>query len=329
MKFQIQTADPFKVLASTKGAVETARFVSINGENLAQIAEKIEERFKKGLGIAEMGLHSAGGLRNDLQLIFLEDAVNFCFWAEKDAPKWQIGGADGTWTTGGLYGLQACFGRGLKNRVPILDARRLVSLSMDDAAEFFIGANGVQIPLFEERVENLREAGRVLTEKFDGEFSNVMEAAGNDAVKITHMAIEYFPSFRDVSVLDGKDIFFYKRAQILAQDVSYIVQNAGGELHNLDRLTAFADYKLPQMLRMYGVLGYEEGLARRIDGYVQILHDSREEIEIRAATIWAVELLRQHLTGMTAAEINNAIWLMSQDVQGQAKPYHRTRTIFY
>jgi len=329
MEFKIDRPDPLGILRSTKKVVETAKFVSIKNENIDKISNRIKERFEKGIGSQEIGVSPIENMENSLQLLFLEDVVNFCFWPDEGTPKWQVETIDEKITSGGWYSLQACFERGLKNRIPILDAHYLSSIFLEDGSQFFKGINNVQIPLLQERVNNLREAGRILADKFNGKFINVIHAADYDAIKLAKLIIEKFPSFRDVSVLDGKKIFFYKRAQIVAQDISYIFRSLEKQLTNLEQLTAFADYKLPQILRMYGVLEYEKNLVERIDNYVQILHDSREEIEIRSATIWSVELLRCYLPNMTIANIDNTIWIISQDVQGEARPYHRTRTIYY
>jgi hypothetical protein len=60
---------------------------------------------------------------------------------------------------------------------------------------------------------------------------------------------------------------------------------------------------------------------------------SPEEVEIRANTIWAVELIRKELAllrkGLRAFEVDWILWNMSQDPAFKTKPYHRTVTIFY
>ena len=86
---------------------------------------------------------------------------------------------------------------------------------------------------------------------------------------------------------------------------------------------------MSQILRSFDVIKYSDELSNKVDNYIEIAHDSEEEIEIRAATIWSVELIRQQIPDLTAGEIDNTIWLMSQSMQGQVKPYHRTRTIYY
>ncbi len=115
----------------------------------------------------------------------------------------------------------------------------------------------------------------------------------------------------------------------LRNECSFIFKDTGKQIKNLQHLTAFADYKLPQILRMFGVLEYVDELAEKVDNIIEISYNSREEIEIRAATIWAVELLRQKVQKLTAMEIDNALWLISREIKDEAKPYHRTRTIFY
>jgi len=108
---------------------------------------------------------------------------------------------------------------------------------------------------------------------------------------------------------------------------------ANKRLDNLDKLTAFADYKLPQMLRSFGIIKYSESLANKVDSYVLIEKDSEEEVEIRSATIWAVEFIRQGLRKkynfITSSHIDSMLWNKSQTRTREEKPYHRTLTTAY
>ena len=80
---------------------------------------------------------------------------------------------------------------------------------------------------------------------------------------------------------------FYKRAQITANDLAL----AGvAEFDDIDRLTIFADNLVPHVLRVDGVLRYEESLAARIDAG-ELLLPGREEREIRACAVHACELI--------------------------------------
>lgn len=98
-------------------------------------------------------------------------------------------------------------------------------------------------------------------------------------------------------------------------------------------LTAFADYKLPQVLRHIGVLRYTGDLSERVDRGILLESGSPEEVEIRANTLWAVELIRRKLresgNNLRAFEIDWILWNLGQEERFRAKPYHRTVTIFY
>jgi hypothetical protein len=74
-------------------------------------------------------------------------------------------------------------------------------------------------------------------------------------------------------------------------------------------------------------------MEHKVDNGIFLEAGSPEEIEIRANTIWAVELIRQELTRMgkelRAFEIDWFLWNLGQERQFKAKPYHRTVTTFY
>lgn len=309
--------------------MKKAKYVFLDEENLKIAAEKILERWNQGLETQDISFGSTGNLEKDIQLVFIEDTVNFSFWSGKGEPKWRVEWPKGKIINGGWYALKACFDRSLKENLKILDADYLSSISLNDAKDFFRGADNVEIPLLKERAENLRETGKILLENFHGKFINALLASQFDALKLVDIIVRNFPSFKDVSVSGGEEIFFLKRAQIVASDIFYILSNNSLSLKNMEHLTAFADYKLPQILRMFGVIKYSSELANKVDNLIELSHNSREEIEIRAATIYTTELLRQKIEKMTAWEIDNILWLMSQDIQDTAKPYHRTRTIYY
>ncbi len=327
-KLKIISEDPLRVLESTRYVLQNAKFVSINEANIENLGKDIREKFPQGVSMEAIGFKSTGNLENDAQRFFIENNVNFCFWAGKNEPKWQVEWPKNNVVSGGWYGLAACFDRALAEDIPILDAQYLAAISDADGENFFRGADGMKIPLLQERINNLREAGKILIQKFKGKTINIIEEVDFDAIKLVRLIIDNFPSFRDISVLDEKEVFFLKRAQLCPNDFSYILEQHDKKMENLHLLTAFADYKIPQILRANGILEYAPELAEKVDNFVEIPHDSREEIEIRSATIWATELLRQAMPDFSAREIDNALWLMSQNQEG-LKPYHRTRTIFY
>jgi predicted dithiol-disulfide oxidoreductase (DUF899 family) len=143
-----------------------------------------------------------------------------------------------------------------------------------------------------------------------------------------------FSSFRDQAVYQGESVFFYKRAQLFAADLHGALFGKGlGSFRDIKELTAFADYKLPQVLRHVGVLEYAPALMEKVDRMIHLTPGGEEEVEIRASTLWAVELIRREMNNLgkdrTASEIDWLLWNLGQDDRFRAKPYHRTVTIFY
>ncbi len=130
------------------------------------------------------------------------------------------------------------------------------------------------------------------------------------------------------SLAEGMAFFadpgFYKRAQIVPNDLTL----AGvAEFDDLDRLTIFADNLVPHVLRVDGVLRYEDGLAARIDAG-QLLPPGREEREIRACAVHACEQIAARL-GVPPRVLDTWLWNRGQEPRYKAIPRHRTRTVAY
>lgn len=318
------SSDPLHILASTKPIVDNSRLVTINPDAIEDIDPRVQERLKEGLDDPTTGLGLTGNIETDINLVLIEDFVNFCFWAEKGKPKWTVEWPTGTFQDG-WYGLVACFRRALEEGTPILDASYLTSLTLKQVENLFHGSNNAEIPLLEKRLDNLCEAGNIINKQYDGSLVHWLTSTDYDAVKIVESLASNFSCFRDVATHNNKPVYFYKRAQWAAHALSCI---PGITITNLDSLAALADYKLPQILRHFGVLSYAPELASQIDSYTLIPEGSIAEIELRAATIWVVELLRQEISTANALDIDNALWLLSQNIP-TAKPYHRTYTIYY
>lgn len=332
MNLEITTPDPFNILASTKAVMDNAQHVAINEKAVMQNALRIGEYLKEHVDFPDNGHRLTGDFRTDVQLIFFESMMGFCFWSLPGQPKWAIETSDGE-KVDGWYGVCAAFQRAYEEGVPVADAKFLMNASKQDVQNVFRSATPAQIPLLEERVRILNENARVLQEHFDGQAVNLLSAASHDAVKLFEMLVKYFSSYRDIGKYKGQEVVFLKIAHLLALDFEYRLtpQDKRPFLKNLDKLCVFADYKLPQLLRNFGVLEYDESLGQMVDSYSVIPAGSPQEIEIRSGAIWGVELLRQQLPSYSAIQVGHVIWLTSQDktLQSQVKPYHRTYTAFY
>lgn len=174
----------------------------------------------------------------------------------------------------------------------------------------------------------LRELGAAVCKNADGSFAAFTGQAGGSAEELVR-ALSRLESFRDVSQYDGREIPFYKRAQIAAADLHLAFARHGRALFgDIDRLTMFADNGVPHVLRVDGILKYTPGLAARIDEGREIPAGSPEEVEIRACAGHAVEMIAAR-RGLCAMDADHILWHRStQDRYRQTRP-HLTRTVFY
>ncbi len=120
------------------------------------------------------------------------------------------------------------------------------------------------------------------------------------------------------------DAGFFKRAQIAANDLALAGVARFGDL---DRLTIFADNLVPHVLRVDGVLRYDDRLAAHIDAG-RLLRPGPQEHEIRAGAVHACAQIAPRL-GLSEPELDNLLWHRGQGERYKALPRHRCRTIYY
>jgi len=313
------------VLESTKYAVNNGRFVKINKDKTKELAEKWKD---SGLIIPKWDTeyHFFDGSEKTCEYLFVLDSINFYFWAKNEQDKWKI---DYKGEKIGGYNALAFL---LKEIFEDRNFSSFGKLTYTEFKKIFQREN--KIPLIKERFDILRENYKILEDRYNGKFSALVEMCDYDALKILSELVDNFPSFRDEAEYRKRKIAFYKRAQILIGDL-YCAFNGEkwGNLKNLDKITIFADYKVPQILRGYGILKYVGSLADKIDNRKLILSGSEEEVEIRANTIWAGELIKEELNkngiNLKSLEIDWILWNQSQMADFKLMPYHLTETIFY
>jgi hypothetical protein len=319
----------WEVLETAKNVTEKSRLVRVDEQALV--------RFSRNLCEADTEVppwdhlyHYCDGGEDTVSYLLVLDSLNFCFWPLPGKARWEI--EYESRRLSGYYALAASLTRSLKSGTPIISAEYLAELSKDELKDILTGRGDLQ--LLDQRLEILRELGKALLQDYNGEAHRMVEAAGNSAITLARLLAEKLASFRDIASYQERKVFFYKRAQILAADLYGAFDGKKwGSFTDMDKLTSFADYKLPQVLRHLRVLRYTPALAQRVDQMELIDPGSPEEVEIRANTLWAVESIRQELEHkgkkLNAYEIDWILWNLGQRQDFKIKPYHRTVTIFY
>ena len=241
-----------------------------------------------------------------VEYILVLDTLNFSFWG---AP-------------GGYWRLAEALRDAFQGGDPLWEPARLRSLDATALTEV-IG----ELPLMDRRVEALHELAAFAEREASGELAGLVPPSAPELAQLFSRNLE---SFRDVAVYGELEVPFLKRAQIAAAD---LWGSGAIAFEDVDELTCFADYKLPQALRHLGALEYSERLARKVDDWVELQPGSPEEVEIRAATVVAVEELRDRLgdsagRSLMAVEVDWLLWDYSQGLY-PVRPHHRVRTVFY
>lgn len=279
---------------------------------------------------------------SSISWIFLVDALNFSFWTAKECVKYEVKYGDSVHT--GYWSLCAAVNRALDEGVPVLSARFLAGLTEETAAKIFRSDSETSIPLLKERVAVMNEIGSILLSEFDGSFSNCIIQANGNAQNLLRRVIDNFPCFRDEAVYMNRRVSIYKRAQILIADVWACFEGEGlGAFDDIDTITMFADYRIPQILVYFGVVHYSDRLQSLLDDEHLFSNGDAMEVEIRGASIHAVELLSKAVNKKLATDDKlkgktvNAILLdhflwdyrRAHDKETKHIPFHKVRCIYY
>jgi hypothetical protein len=190
-------------------------------------------------------------------------------------------------------------------------------------------------PLMADYAAALRDVGEHVRVDHGSSFRAVIDASAGSAPVLAELLARWL-AFADVSTYDGREIPFFKRAQIAVADVNRmdLVGSATadsekrGQLRDLDRLTAFADNLVPHVLRIDGVLSLDPALEARIEAGELLEHGSPEEVELRACAVQAIEQLAA-ATPLTPAEIDGLLWNRGRAPRYKALPRPRSRNTAY
>ena len=250
-----------------------------------------------------------------INFLFIYHTVgDYCFWGD---PKWEVKTEIGTMD--GSYAIMYL----ILNR---FKSNNDFEISFDEFKSLLKG--NVAIPLLEDRYQNLVKMNEFIKLKNQSFYELIKELnIDSDLFEFIFNNLDYF---KDVSNYDGKEILFYKRAQLLTSDILHVREKKENAKVDYSHLIGCADYKIPQVMRCYGMLEFSDSLCEKVDNKIELSEGSLEEIEIRANTLKVINYIYEKLNKeYSRMDINDFIWLLGQDKSKMTKPYHRTLTKHY
>ena len=314
-----------QVRSACKKVAERARHVQINYDHIPTYVRSLSIK-KIGQPEHDPASHYLGQNENTAIFFLTLDAINFGSGYFPQLHK-RPGKS-------GYFTIASCLNDLFKKQGP-LSAEALKQLTPEDCTQIFeqdpaSKPIGELMQLF---AKALNDLGWYVQKDFNGSFKALIEAADASTERLIQLLIR-MPYFYDVELYDKMEVPFYKRAQLTAADLSVAFSGQGlGRFDDLKDLTIFADNLVPHVLRVDSILLYEKELGSHIDAGKLVPAGSKQEIEIRACALYAVELLKTELirSGLqvTSMELDFLLWNRGQQPGYKSIPRHRSRTVFY
>ncbi|XP_063788930.1 queuosine 5'-phosphate N-glycosylase/hydrolase-like [Pseudophryne corroboree] len=330
-----------------KFITENSKDVFVEPQGVSSLAKKLFEKIgRKEISLAgwktlhELNPQSSG--EDAVNWVFFADTLNFSFWSESQEKKFLVRYKGKEYS--GYWAFCAAINRALDEGIPITTSFYYSNVTLDQLQHIFRSDTDVPITMIDTRLEILHQTGEILMKKFGGSFLNCVKMSKKSAVKLMQLVVENFPSYRDEGVFQGQKVAFYKRAQILVGDIWAVLDGkTDGCFYDIHKITMLADYRVPQALVHFGVIRYSEELLRKLEEGFLFRSGDREEMEIRGCSIWAVELVYEHLKSIFQEKrqtigndinpilINNFLWDFARDNRSAVDvvPFHRVRGIYY
>lgn len=306
------------IIISCNYVSKNSKHVTIDEEKLNLFVENIKDiKMNHWLSSSPFGLLDLSD-ETIINFLLIYESINFSFWGE---PKWtidtNIGKLDGSIAL--LYVL-----------LQYVKESKSTDFSSMSKKEFLkILKGNIKIPLFEERFKIIKEVSAIVNDKMQGNFYQYIKDITSD-IELFETIIANFPSFKDERLYNKQTIYFYKLAQLLTSDILHIKEQKEKIKVNYTHLVGCADYKIPQVLREFGILNYDNNLAKIVDNHSEISINSIYEVEIRANMITVINMINKKLNyKYCRIDINDFIYMQKNNKNFKMRPYHLTRCTNY
>jgi len=172
--------------------------------------------------------------------IFLCDLLNFSFWNDENGNDFDVEFNGKVYKN--YWSLPATLN---KHASVLIDSKFYSQITLEQFDQIF----NPNIPLKEERIRLMKEAGKVLVDKYEGSFAIFLKNfESKDAWDFINCLMNEFPSFRDYS--ETNSTWFLKRAQILVADL-WAASEGKFFKDSIHELTIFADYRYSEPISYF------------------------------------------------------------------------------
>lgn len=325
--------------------------VKVNDEAVQILSHELAKYFTSSDRISlkswkDCELHPWEKTDQTANFVFLMDLLNFSFWPDDPDNPFTVKFNGKLYT--GYWSLLAALRTAQVEGKDICDATVMSTITETELANIFRSETTAGVPMLAERVAVLNQDGAALLKWFNGSFANCIRSCNRDAAQLVRVIADKFHSFRDICVFQNQKLSILKRAQILVADIWCCFEGKGlGEFHNIEVLTMFADYRVPQALEFFGVLQYSSKLKEILDRGDILDSGCLLEKEIRGCSIAGVERLTSHVKTIVKESnpedvdalcrlinpvtIDHFLWNYAKKHKDAMKhlPIHKIRTIFY
>ena len=307
-----------KIIKSCKYVANNSKSVKINETNLDKFIGKIKKvETEHWLAFSPYNLLDLP-TETIINFLLVYESIDFSFWGN---PKWTINTENGK-EDGSIALLYA-----LLNYVKERNTTDFSNITKEEFKEILKG--NIEIPLFEERYNIIRNVSNIVNKKMNGNFYTFIKGVTLDT-ELFEIIVKYFSNFKDERIYNNREIYFYKLAQLLTSDILHIRERKENIKVDYSHLVGCSDYKIPQVMRGLGILEYSDKLSNIIDNKKEIEVNSEYEIEIRANMLVAIDLIKKKLENKVCAiDINDYIWSQGRNKTIELKPYHLTRNTNY
>ncbi|CAL1687165.1 unnamed protein product [Lasius platythorax] len=285
--------DVVESLLAAKIVAEKAQDVHINQEGIKKLAEDVMmflmDNFEDFYTLTNKYVHLYPEETDSRMAdwLFVRHTLNFSLWNPKGTKQWTVSGTEG------YVALCIAIKRAIDEKTPIWDPNYYTRMTQSELEHIFRSDDGeTSIPLIHERLRILREVGKVLLNKYQGSFVECIRSSEYDVDKLVKLLFNEFESYRDEAIFEGVKVRFHTKARSLVSDIWVTFKEQAKFKIDTKKMTSmiFIDYCAPLALLHFDVLRYSDMLVNRFKNSNEPLdHGSREEIEIRGCSLFAVK----------------------------------------